>query len=101
MADIATWAVENAELLSGQHPVTLYLDPHVPKVRGDQTLLRILFNNLLSNAIKYCPVGTQIQVSVQAAGERCVVKVADRGPGIPVDDIPYIFQRFRRGKNVE
>ncbi|MDB5096096.1 MAG: sensor hybrid histidine kinase [Cyanobacteria bacterium RYN_339] len=50
--------------------------------------------NLLSNAIKFAPRGTSIRLGivVEAGQVRC--EVADRGPGIPADELPRLFKRF-------
>ncbi len=45
------------------------------------------FSNLLSNAIKYSPGGGAIEVEAQGAADEVVVAIADRGIGIPADDL--------------
>ncbi|HYP38728.1 MAG TPA: PAS domain-containing sensor histidine kinase [Chloroflexia bacterium] len=56
--------------------------------------------NLLSNAIKYSPWGGQIKVTLSLEGEEseswAVVSVRDEGLGIPAQEIPHIFEWFRR-----
>ena len=101
---LAYWAEESAELLSGQHDICLELAPNLPPLRGDQTLLRIVLMNLLTNAIKYAPPDSLITLRVlrsSADGAYCRFEVADQGPGIPADEQPVIFQRFRRGRTTE
>jgi PAS domain S-box-containing protein len=70
----------------------------------DAVRLERLFGNLLSNAIKYSPAGGEVVVNVRVVGKstnRCaVVNVRDHGMGIPVADLPYIFDPFRRATNV-
>jgi signal transduction histidine kinase len=63
-------------------------------------LARVL-DNLLDNAIKYSPRGGTIQVELSKSDGQAVLSVADRGEGIPSADLPHIFERFRRGRNVE
>lgn len=101
VAELAYWAEESAELLSGEHDIRLELAPDLPALRGDQTLLRILLMNLLSNAVKYAPPGTPITLRVQANQTYCRFEVVDQGPGIPEDEQLVIFQRFRRGRKAE
>ncbi|MDQ1373594.1 MAG: two-component system, OmpR family, sensor kinase [Actinomycetota bacterium] len=48
--------------------------------------------NLVENALKFA--ATRIDVTVQAAGDGVLVAVADDGPGIPVDDLPHVFERL-------
>jgi len=64
--------------------------------------LERVLDNLLSNAVKYSPAGGDItvQVSRETGSGFAVLTVADQGLGIPVDDLPYVFERFRRGTNV-
>ena len=66
--------------------------------------LRRVLDNLLSNAIKYSPQGGDVVVSVDIeetdAGSEARLKVADQGVGIPAVDLPHVFERFRRARNV-
>jgi signal transduction histidine kinase len=68
-------------------------------------LTRVL-DNLLSNAVKYSPRGGQISLTVREDcspdGRRMAsVQVRDCGVGIPAADMPQIFERFFRARNVE
>jgi signal transduction histidine kinase len=65
-------------------------------VSGDQVRLRRVFMNLLSNAIQYCHAGGMIWIEGTSSPEVTKVVIADNGPGVPADDLPYIFDRFRR-----
>ncbi|MGZ9585340.1 sensor histidine kinase [Paenibacillus marinisediminis] len=64
-------------------------------IEGDAGLLYQVWNNLIGNAIKFTASGGRIHVSckrIEFGG--VTVKIADNGPGIPEDDIPFIFDRF-------
>jgi two-component system sensor histidine kinase KdpD len=52
--------------------------------------------NLLDNALKYSPPTQPIEVSVRTTDRHVEIEVADRGPGIPPDDLERIFDRFYR-----
>jgi signal transduction histidine kinase len=52
---------------------------------------------LVDNALSHTPVGTAIDVSVQAENGLALVSVADNGPGIPEEELPRIFERFHTG----
>lgn len=71
----------------------------------DADRLTRVFENLLTNAIKYSPSDGVVTVAVSreevGAATFGVVSVADRGVGIPADDLPFIFERFHRGSNVQ
>jgi PAS domain S-box-containing protein len=61
----------------------------------DANRLDQILTNLVGNAIKYAP-GKPIDIEVAQDGERAIVTVRDRGPGITAEDQPRIFQRFER-----
>ena len=73
------------------------------RVRGDAAELGLVFRNLLENAVKYStgPVDVQVAVSGPLDG-RVSVEIADRGIGIPRDELRRIFERFYRvGRDVQ
>jgi signal transduction histidine kinase len=78
----------------------------VPALVGywDPGRLERVLGNLLSNAVKYSPAGGTVAVQVrpveQADGPWAELTVTDQGIGIPAADLPFIFERFRRGANV-
>ena len=67
---------------------------------GDAKLLFQVFSNVLSNAVKYSPHGGAIAVEAEVAAGDVVVKISDRGIGIPAADLVHLFERYHRGSNV-
>ncbi|MBB1061056.1 two-component system sensor histidine kinase CreC [Marilutibacter spongiae] len=63
-------------------------------VRGDAFLLRQALVNLLENAADFAPRGSRIELVASRAGDRAVVEVRDRGPGIPGYALDRVFERF-------
>lgn len=72
------------------------LDPEAVTVQGDDTLLRQAFQNLITNAIKYTPTGGAVHISGIVTADEAIIQVQDTGLGIPANEIPHLFQRFRR-----
>jgi signal transduction histidine kinase len=67
----------------------------------DGVRLGRVLDNLLDNAVKFSPRGGSIEVRISAEAGLAVLSVSDRGEGIPAADLPHIFERFRRGQNVQ
>lgn len=78
----------------------LYLpEQSAPVIFGNPTQLQRLLANLLDNSIKFTPSGGQIAVTVNTTETALELIVEDTGIGIPAEDLPYLFERFRRGRN--
>ncbi|RYY13793.1 MAG: ATP-binding protein, partial [Cytophagaceae bacterium] len=82
-----------------QREITLHVDlsPDYVVPQANATLLHTLLRNLLSNAIKYNHEGGQVRVlgrPLPAGGYE--LRVEDQGPGIAPDNVPLLFDRFRR-----
>lgn len=76
--------------------VTIDISGKMPPVNIDYHRISQVMHNLLENAIKYTPNGGKIAVSAAQEGKSIRVTVADNGEGIPVEDLPNMFERFYR-----
>src|SRR5207247_956460 len=63
---------------------------------ADETWLKRVVTNLLGNAIKYTATGGRITVSTAREDGRVAVAFRDTGRGIPADEIPHLFEKYRR-----
>ena len=68
----------------------------LPQVRADQLRLAQVLGNLVKNSLLHTPDGGGITVSATPSEGEVVFSVADNGPGISSDELPYIFERFYR-----
>lgn len=66
-------------------------------VSADKNRLTQVIENIVNNARKYAK--TELEVSVVRSGEQVELHFRDFGPGIPDEDLPFIFDKFYRGKN--
>ncbi len=74
----------------------LRVDPNLPLVAGDDEYLTQILRNLLSNAAKYGGAGGPVEIGVAREGFETVVRVADRGPGFPVENADRLFELYFR-----
>lgn len=70
----------------------------LPQISGDPDLLFLAMHNLLENAIKFTRPGDRVEVRAFEDGSILVVEVADTGPGIPEDELPYVWEELYRGQ---
>lgn len=72
------------------------LEPAASLITGDWDRLQQVIWNLLSNAIKFTPKGGRVQVDLTRVNSHVELRVSDTGPGITLEVLPYVFDRFRQ-----
>ncbi|HEY1283979.1 MAG TPA: ATP-binding protein [Steroidobacteraceae bacterium] len=99
--------VDDARTLIGsllaQRGQTLEVDipAELPAIDGDSQRLTQVLVNLIANASKFAPETSVIRIGAAADGRRIRAWVEDEGPGLPGGDDAPLFERFRRGADIE
>ncbi|MCJ0825245.1 two-component system sensor histidine kinase CreC [Luteimonas sp. 50] len=91
---VAAVAEDNrARLAARAQALAIDVDP-ATRVRGDAFLLRQALDNLVENASDFAPAGSTIEVDARSDDDQVLVRVGDRGPGIPDYARDRVFERF-------
>lgn len=80
---------------AGTHEIVLRGDVHL-HVTADELQIDQVLVNLVNNAVKYAPNSKTIEVLIEQLEQEAKVSVKDKGPGIPADQIPCLFDRYYR-----
>lgn len=83
-----------------QIQLELDLPPKTQRLWLDDTLLRNMVSQLLGNAFKFSPAGSSIWFRAVADDQHLTFSIKDQGIGIPAEDVPHLFESFRRARNV-
>jgi two-component system, OmpR family, sensor histidine kinase BaeS len=99
--DLADIAAAAADSLAGRFEaagITVARSLEPVAVVADADRLHQIIINLLTNALKFTPAGGQVTIDAGPADDRAVLRVSDTGVGIAADELPWIFDRFWRGR---
>jgi PAS domain S-box-containing protein len=85
----------NPMSLAGKHRFHITGDKGL-RVFADQQRIDQVIVNLVTNAVKYGSESSEIVIAIEKQGDMAKVSVTDKGPGIPADKIPRLFDRYYR-----
>lgn len=68
-------------------------------ILADRTRFRQVLLILLNNSLRHTSPGGSITLESKLAGDRVIITVADTGQGIPLNDLPHVFERFYKASN--
>lgn len=94
--DLVGAALEQLGSRARNHPITVDMPQGMPLVSVDFGLMVQTLVNILDNALKYSPPGSTIEIRGRQLAQEVHVEIADRGAGIPQQDLSRIFDKFYR-----
>jgi two-component system sensor histidine kinase KdpD len=94
-------ALEQLSEQLGDRPITVDVPTDIPLIPMDFVLIVQVLVNVFDNALKYSPEGSLIEAHARIAGAYAEVQIADRGIGIPTEDLPRVFDKFYRVQRPE
>ncbi len=96
VADVVSVAVQQLQECLSQRPLTIDITPDLPLVQMDFVLIEQVLVNLLHNVCNYTPAGSAVAIRAWIDQGWLYLTVADRGAGIPAEQIERIFDKFYR-----
>jgi two-component system, OmpR family, sensor histidine kinase ResE len=73
------------------------LEAEEPHFRFDPDRIEQVLTNLIDNAIRHVPDSAAVDIKARTDERGLYFEVSDQGPGIPEEDLPFLFERFYKG----
>jgi two-component system, OmpR family, sensor histidine kinase KdpD len=94
--DVIGAALAECEPRLNDHPTRIAIAYDLPLVSIDFVLIERVLVNVVDNALKYSPAGSEIEIQAFRSNAFVEICVADRGVGIPPEDLTRVFDKFYR-----
>jgi len=101
LQDLIGTSLEEVSSRLGDRSIVLDVPDDLPLVSMDFVLIERVLVNVIDNALKYSPPGSPIEIHAHMAGAFVEITVADRGVGVPPEDLTRIFDKFYRVQRPE
>ena len=99
LPDVIQRSIDTVRMMAeGRSVSIIFVPPPSPmaQIRADPLRLQQVLWNLLVNAVKFSRRHGRVVVRVEREAERYLVSVEDDGIGIPTNELPHVFERFRQ-----
>lgn len=93
--DLIREIVKESNLVNDHHRIQCDDFPEF-QIKADRQLVKQMLRAIIDNSIKYSPADTTIDISFNKSGKMATISVADKGCGIPKNELANIFDRFYR-----
>lgn len=74
--------------------LVVHIQEEIPLIVADEDRIEQVLINLVDNAIRYSPGGSKVIIKARPSEDGVIVSVKDSGPGIPQEELPFIWERF-------
>ncbi|MCF6410824.1 sensor histidine kinase [Pseudalkalibacillus salsuginis] len=91
--DLLEEVVRETRLMNSCHSISSDQNDNIILL-GDRGFIKQVLRIFIDNSIKFTPRGGSISIKSCLVGERAILVVEDTGIGIPLEDLPRIFNRF-------
>ena len=97
--ELVPFLKQSVSEIAAEHEDVLFRKPDIsPVINADKKRINQIVENLINNSRKYAK--TNITVSLTQVDDTVSIHFRDKGSGIPDEDMPFITEKFYRGKNV-
>ena len=97
--ELVPFLKQSVSEIAAEHEDVLFRKSDIsPVIYADKKRINQIVENLINNSRKYAK--TNITVSLTQLDDTVSIHFRDKGPGIPDEDMPFITEKFYRGKNV-
>ena len=94
--DLLSTALRHLDKELDGHSLTINTPDELPLINMDFLLMEQAVVNILHNAAVHTPPGTPVEISVQLEEEALLIRMRDKGPGLPVDHPEQVLEKFWR-----
>lgn len=86
----------NKEL--AEHPISIDIPNDMPMIPFDFLMMEQALGNILHNVAAHTPKGTPVKLSARIDGDKFILEIVDKGPGLPSENPEIVFDKFWRSE---